>query len=246
MDYSPRKVFLQYKVNYLQYLKAKNDLVCNDLARFDCHCNICGYRFENFLEFNGRKDAMCPICASLERHRHLFVHLFSLYPYLENKRILHFAPEPSIKYVMSVSKAEYFDADLSPDHASNQVDICNIPFDDNYFDYVIAIHVLEHIMDDHKAMAQIFRALKNGGTAILSVPAKAAGETIEDKNVTCPQERLRLYGQSDHVRVYSFPDFCSRLEQAGFLLKVSLPHSFPHYFQLQSKIGDQIVFAAKP
>ena len=148
--------------------------------------------------------------------------------------------------MLSCSKAEYFDADLAPGLASYQVDITNISFENAFFDYVIAIHVLEHIPDDHKAMAQIFRVLKSGGTAILAVPGKASGETVEDKNITSPEERLRLYGQDDHVRVYSFTNFCSRLERTGFVLKISMPQNFSHPFQSESNIGDNIVFALKP
>jgi SAM-dependent methyltransferase len=245
MNHSSQKVFLQYKANYLEYLKAKNGLV-----RFDCYCNICGYRFEKFLEFCDRKNALCPVCGSLERHRHLFVHLHSMYPFLENKKILHFAPEQIIKDILSCSKAEYFDADISPGRATYQMDIIDIPSEDAFFDYVIAIHVLEHIPDDYKAMAQIFRVLKTGGVAILAVPAKATGETEEDKTATTPEDRLRLYGEAAHVRRYSFTDFCSRLEQTGFSLKISRSQNFLDHFQLESNfgnnIGDDIVFATKP
>jgi hypothetical protein len=38
---------------------------------------------------------------------------------------------------------------------------------------------------------------------------------VEDPCVTNPADRLRLFGQEDHVRRYG-PDYVDRLEEAGF------------------------------
>lgn len=43
--------------------------------------------------------------------------------------------------------------------------------------------------------------------------------TLEDSTVTSPQERQRLFGQHDHVRLYG-GDYRKRLEQAGFEVQV--------------------------
>ena len=40
-------------------------------------------------------------------------------------------------------------------------------------------------------------------------------DTFEDPGVTSPEERLRLFSQRDHARVYG-PDLKDRLEGAGF------------------------------
>ena len=40
----------------------------------------------------------------------------------------------------------------------------------------------------------------------------------EDPAVTDPGERRRLYGQSDHVRLYDKAGFASRLKDAGFVV----------------------------
>jgi hypothetical protein len=44
-------------------------------------------------------------------------------------------------------------------------------------------------------------------------------ETFEDPTVVSPKERVRLFGQHDHVRVYG-RDYGTRLEQAGFNITV--------------------------
>lgn len=214
-----------------------------DDATYTCHCNICGYRHCGFLEHNGRKDALCPICFNLERHRHLFVFLVGLLPFLKNRRVLHFAPEELLRKLFTSGQADYFDADLDPEKATHQVDITDIPFEDDFFDYIVAIHVLEHIEDDRKAMSEIFRVLKPGGTAFLAVPFAENGQTLE--GAVSPAERIKLYGQDDHVRMYAFPDFCGRLKESGFLLKISRPAAFPEQFRVSLGLGDNIVLASK-
>ncbi len=208
-------------------------------------CNICGYRFARFAYFNKifPREAQCPICGSLERHRHLYVHLVSMYPFLKGKKILHFAPEYIIKDFFVNSEAEYIDVDLNSEHASYQADITQIPFPDNSFDYVIAIHVLEHIPDDIKAMKELYRVLKPQGTAILSVPM-ICGDFREDLTVTDPKERERLYGHNNHARFYNYEVFNERLQKANFNTeKVSDPKNFPQV--LDGAIFTDYIFFAK-
>jgi len=50
-------------------------------------------------------------------------------------------------------------------------DAINLPFENNYFDIVIALEILEHIKNDNLAIKEIKRVLKKGGVLILSVPA---------------------------------------------------------------------------
>jgi SAM-dependent methyltransferase len=50
-------------------------------------------------------------------------------------------------------------------------DICNIPYEKNSFDIVISFDVLEHIKNDFKAVSEIKRVLKPGGSFVFTVPA---------------------------------------------------------------------------
>lgn len=80
-------------------------------------------------------------------------------------------------------------------------------------DVALVLHVLEHIPDDRKAMAEIARVLRSNGVAILQVPL--SGQLMTDEDVlTAPEERLSRYGQADHVRLYG-DDFFARLREAG-------------------------------
>jgi len=101
------------------------------------------------------------------------------------------------------------------------MDITDIQYPDKTFDVIYCSHVLEHITDDKGAIREFYRVLKSDGWAILLVPI-TADKTFEDPSVTDQAERLKLFGQEDHVRRYG-PDYVERLEEAGFNVKVTYP-----------------------
>jgi ubiquinone/menaquinone biosynthesis C-methylase UbiE len=52
-----------------------------------------------------------------------------------------------------------------------RADAGKLPFSDASFDVVLCFDILEHIESDAEAVSEIYRVLKNGGAAIISVPA---------------------------------------------------------------------------
>jgi len=99
-----------------------------------------------------------------------------------------------------------------------------MPFPDQTFDVLICNHVMEHVEDDGMAMAEVYRVLKPGGWALLQVPIGLAldrGQSIEDPSATTEADRIRVFGQGDHVRLYAAPDYVQRLEESGFHVTVS-------------------------
>lgn len=61
--------------------------------------------------------------------------------------------------------------DIDPERNPDIVcDVCDMPFPDNSFDAVFLIEVLEHVHNPPKALSEIYRVLKPGGTLIFSVP----------------------------------------------------------------------------
>jgi ubiquinone/menaquinone biosynthesis C-methylase UbiE len=77
-------------------------------------------------------------------------------------------------------------------------------------------HVLEHIPEDQKAMSELYRVLKKGGTLIAQVPlGKQRLKTFEDERIKGRKARAKAFGQYDHVRIYG-KDYYSRLENVGF------------------------------
>jgi len=129
--------------------------------------------------------------------------------------MLHVAPEIAIeRQLRRIPELQYLTADLSSPTAMVKMDITDIQYPDASFDVIFCSHVLEHVPEDRKAMRELRRVLRPGGWALLEVPVRGE-ETFEHPSVTDPQERKRIYGQFDHVRIYG-TDISMRLEEAGF------------------------------
>lgn len=159
---------------------------------------------------------MCPRCLSLERHRLLWLFLTRELRIKEKTlSVLHFAAEPSLRErLQSLPGIRYLAVDLSPARGQAAVDIAKLGLKPESFDMILCCHVLEHIPEDRAALRELFRVLKPGGTAVLQVPI--LGETTdEDPRITDPHERLRRFGQEDHVRLYG-RDIEKRISEAGF------------------------------
>jgi SAM-dependent methyltransferase len=57
-------------------------------------------------------------------------------------------------------------------HASvERGDLCDLPFPEAHFDFVLAIDILEHVTDEITAIAELRRVLRPGGTLLVTVPA---------------------------------------------------------------------------
>ena len=183
---------------------------------------IDGKSYRKFLPYGYvkiRENVLAPGTFSLERHRLFWLYLTNETSFFsaENLRVLHFAPEQAfLKRFRKLKNIKYTTTDLNSPIADVKADICDLPFDDNSYDFIICNHVLEHIPDDTKAMQEIFRVLAPGGTAILQVPYdRTRVETFEDDSISDRKERAKIFGQYDHVRVYGM-DYFDKLSEVGF------------------------------
>lgn len=183
-------------------------------------CPVCESRLREFLPFGDKlkPNRRCPVCGSLERHRSvwLFMHQKTNLFTPPRKRILHMAPEPCLASMLQDSQnIDYVSADLTG-YPMIQTDLTQLCFPNEIFDAVYASHVLEHILDDRRAMREIYRTLKPGGWAILQVPRTKEKATYEDATITDSAKREQAFGQQNHVRVYG-EDYYDRLRDAGFI-----------------------------
>lgn len=184
---------------------------------------IDGKSFRKFLPYgyaHQRENALSPSTLSLERHRLLWLYLKNETDFFSNpirKKMLHIAPEQCfLKRFKKQQNLDYLTADLESPIADVKADICDLPFDENTFDIVFCNHVLEHIPDDKKAMHELFRVMKKGGFGVFQIPQDITrAETFEDDSITDKDERTRIFGQYDHVRVYG-RDYFDRLRNIGF------------------------------
>ncbi|WP_181958570.1 class I SAM-dependent methyltransferase [Nonomuraea diastatica] len=109
----------------------------------------------------------------------------------------------------------------------------DMPFEDGAFDRVIAAEVLEHIPDDMAAMREIFRVLRPGGTAAVTVPSFLPERicwALDEDYHTAP---------GGHVRIYTLAELSAKLKSAGFVIG---PHHHAHglhapYWWIKCAIG---------
>jgi SAM-dependent methyltransferase len=184
------------------------------------HCNCCGKNFRTFLPKGHipRPNAKCPYCLSLERVRLLDLYLTREVGLYGRKgwKVLHFAPEEILFEKLSQLPIEYVDADINPANARNIIDITYIDFPNDYFDLVICSHVLGHVPDEAKAIEELYRVLKQNGTALVMTllnPNPVA--TLEDPNIRSAEDRQKQYGEPDLYRLHG-TDFSDRLRKSGF------------------------------
>lgn len=185
-------------------------------------CPICGSHYRRFMPYGyveSRENALCPRCMALERHRLLWLYLqresdlFS-----SKKKVLHVAPERCFMQRIGsfIGKENYITADLESPLATVKANIEELPFEDSSFDMIICNHILEHVDNDHKALAEIFRVLRPQGSAILMCPVNYEREvTYEDPTIVDELLREQHFGQKDHLREYG-RDYPQRIAQAGF------------------------------
>lgn len=221
-------------------------------------CPCCDSTFSRFLPHRGRTHAKCPRCGALERHRVLWLFLERETDLFEGPgALLHIAPEYAFLRRFSQTEGlRYVTGDFDSALATHELDVMDLPFEAESFDSLICNHVLEHVVDDRRALAEIHRVLRPGGWAILMCPVDyRRATTLEDPAIVTLEDRHRVYGQSDHARLYG-RDYSDRLAAAGFTVRAD---SYLDCFDAGSiaRLGlrreqddafgeEQIFFCAKP
>lgn len=187
-------------------------------------CPCCGGGFRRFLpgidstaEGRVRDGILCPECCSLTRQRLLYLYLKNELGLFDRPcRLLHLAPEPCLERSFRLAAGlRYVTADLVSENVDVHIDLTRVGFRDASFDVVLCSHVFEHIPDDAAAIREVMRVIGPDGVAIVLVPLdESSASTYEDWSITRPEDRLRAFGQEDHVRLYG-RDFVARLTAGG-------------------------------
>lgn len=84
-------------------------------------------------------------------------------------------------------------------------DARDLPLPASSFDLVVAFEILEHIQEDDQAAAELFRVLRPGGAALISVPSGMDLWSAHDVAVS-------------HVRRYDRASLRKVIEDAGFVV----------------------------
>jgi SAM-dependent methyltransferase len=162
----------------------------------------------------------CPHCHSTDRDRHLwhYMRAVGLLKMLPSAQLLHIAPERPLELLIEAHKPmAYVRGDLQPRRDGHlKLDVEALPFDDGSFDLIICNHVLEHVADPARALAEFHRCLVPGGVLIAQTPfAPALKNTLELNRPVTPGFARLFYGQEDHVRLFG-ADIVDLFHAAGF------------------------------
>lgn len=214
-------------------------------------CPVCETLVPGFRPFGivKRPEAQCPHCGALERHRSAWLFLKHATDLCDGreKLILHPSPERHLGGILSgLPNVRYLSSDLCPGGVSLVLDLTRVPLGSETVDCVYCSHVLEHIEDDRRAMAELRRVLKPGGWALVMTPIRG-DKTDEDPSVRSEEERFARFGQPDHVRLYG-RDLGDRLAEAGFTVREQLGDlGFPEaYRRFMGLKGTYLYFCRMP
>lgn len=153
-------------------------------------CNICQAKF-----VLGKND-VCPSCGSRSRHRQVLDALNSIGNPFVGRRVLScFANSVEKIAILGVAK-EIRNFDVRPlAEVDLQMDIQNMDaISDESFDGFVALHVLNHVKDDRRALREIRRVLRPGGVALLTLPYRVGENTTEKDDV------LEHYGAENYEK----------------------------------------------
>lgn len=178
-------------------------------------CTVCDNNFSKFIELENN-ELLCPNCGCLPRTRRL-LKLIEDEGSLSTKKLLHFSPPKGFRSKLKqLELGAYVTTDYEGEFdADKRLNIEAIEEPDNKYDIIICYHVLEHIIKDEQAMEELYRILKPGGVCFIQTPFKE-GEIYEDYSVKSKEGRLKHFGQSDHVRIFSVLGLRDRLRNKGF------------------------------
>jgi SAM-dependent methyltransferase len=173
-------------------------------------CNICGWHGEEFTGPYHSEMAGCPSCNSIARDRFLYWCWTERTPYDRKARVLETSPrlgadyrsvmEQRVKYLAS-------DYDESAHRAAVKLDLQNIDLPDNSLDVILTPHVLEHVPDTEKSLAEIYRVLAPGGSLFLEIPLP--------QGVTAPPAKPEYHGDNTLVYWRFGWDLTAKIEAAG-------------------------------
>jgi predicted SAM-dependent methyltransferase len=139
---------------------------------------------------------------------------------LQKSPILDIAPTISTSYIFNNRYyLRYLSVDLDSPIADAHMDLTNLGIKHNVIEFIVCYHVLEHIKNDTKAIQELFRVLKPGGTAILQVPFSGANDQTFESDEYDSTDRvmnMELYSHPTHVRRYGEIDYLAKLISIGF------------------------------
>jgi SAM-dependent methyltransferase len=175
-------------------------------------CNICRWQGPAFDGPAHVELALCPRCGSNGRDRYLHWCLARRVPLGPELRVIETSPRMGAGYRAAMSTWFFYrtsDYDLRA-HAGNlRLDLQAIDLPDGCLDVMLCAHVLEHVPDTGKALAELRRVMAPGGHLLLQVPVL--------QGTTAPPTEPEFHGDDTPVFWRFGFDLTARLRAEGFV-----------------------------
>lgn len=194
------------------------------------HAESCGFIHFGKGEMTSHGTYSCSKCGASDRERFYALWLRGQVgsgALSRSAKVIHFAPEAALsRMIRRLGWFDYKTADIGMDDVDFRENLMSLSFADGSFDFFICSHVLEHVESDVVAIRELFRVTRAGGGGLLMAPIIVGlPATIEDPLATSEEDRWRLFGQHDHVRLYAHDDYVRKIRQSGFhLTELAIDH----------------------
>lgn len=205
-----------------------------ELALARHHCPRCN-KVRFFIRLNKTDISVrCISCKSSAITLSLIDVLLDVTKSVEGKSVFELSARgPFVEFLRDSNAvlhcSEYFD-DIEPGEYKNQIqcqDVQRLSFNNNEFDLCTSSEVFEHVPDDHKGFAEIFRVLNEKGICVFTVPLDLNQRTLERALLNPDGSIEHLEPEEYHLdpirgnspilafRTYGI-DIVERLVEAGF------------------------------
>lgn len=189
----------------------------------------------------------CPYCGASDRDRMIisFLKRNNIEKVKEGTKLLQIAPAQIIERWVKLfaPQIDYESTDLYMDGVTFKSDIQNMDnISDGTYDLIICSHVLEHVQDDMRALAEMKRILKDDGVIIFLVPVDLSTNEIDEAWGLPEEENWRRFGQGDHVRRYGKNGLVERLEKEFYVNQLGLDYFGKEMFEKAGLADSSILY----
>lgn len=196
-------------------------------------CNICGWRGRGFGGIAHSESAVCPVCGSIGRDRFLYWCWVRRTAYDRAAVVLETSPRLDARYRERMGLRVAYtasDYDESSHRGVVKLDLQDMDLPDASVDVVLTPHVLEHVPDTDRALAELFRVLRPGGDVFLQIPLPQ-GRTGVPTEPEYHGDRTLVYFRfgwdlADRIRSHGFT--CQTLVTSELRDAAANGHSWVH------------------
>ena len=184
-------------------------------------CNVCRWTGPAFEGPAHCEAARCPTCGSIARDRFLFWCFTRRTPLRRGLRVLETSPRMGDEYRRAM--ASWFDYrssdyDERAHRAALRLDLQDLDLPDASVDVLLTPHVLEHVPDTDRALAEVARVLAPRGRMYLQVPVL--------QGRTAPPGAPEFHGDDTPVFWRFGYDLTARLRDHGFTATALVPEAW--------------------